>query len=562
MTHNFILNQKACAIRCLLYLVWFCLLFVGILLSACRNLPKQPHSKESIELTWQVQMRNQQLALDSSNHSSKIPYLQSGIDAQTRAHANLSGYYPISTGANAFAARSILSDMASATIDAQYYIWHDDEAGELMLKDLWEAAERGVLVRLLLDDMNSNPRLDELLLHFASHPNIAVRLANPSVYRNFRALGAIIHPKRTNRRMHNKSMTFDNRISVIGGRNIGNEYLNNTQDNQFADLDVLLVGAVVPQITASFDDFWNSPFAYDIELVADKKQRHLDGFTQALTKVDVSAKKKASKDEQALRTYRTAVASSTIGQDLISQKIPFRWVVINAYSDPASKLDGSANKNDLLIEKMRAYFGKPKHQLSIVSSYFVPTKQGVDTLIQLAHDGVKIRILTNSYDATDVGSVHAGYAHWRKKLLKAGVEIYELKSTAKRQALDNRQLPKKDNRLWRTYGQTTTSLHAKAFAVDEYQVFIGSYNIDPRSANINSEMGVIIEDELLNNHLHHAFGDALLTQAYRLVLQDDKIQWHTIENDVPVILDSEPNMRLTDQVIIQMMGWMPIDWLL
>ncbi len=559
MTDNFIkINDRYATNKLCQYLayLWF-FVFIGAL-SACRSLPDVPHSSDSIELTKKVQALNA-AQLDASKQA--FAHL-SGIDEQTDIHPSLSGYYPISTGANAFAARSILSDMASSTIDAQYYIWHDDEAGELMLKDLWEAAERGVLVRLLLDDMNSNPRLDELLLHFANHKNIAVRLVNPSVYRKFRTVGAISQPKRTNRRMHNKSMTFDNRISIIGGRNIGNEYLNNTQDNQFADLDVLLVGAVVPQITASFDDFWNSPFAYDIELVAKKQQQDLDDFTQALIKVDISAKKNASQDEQALRTYRAAVASSTIGQDLINKQIPFRWVAINAYSDPATKLNGSAQKTDLLIEKMRANFGKPNHSLSIISSYFVPTKQGVDTLVNLARDGVKIRILTNSYDATDVGSVHAGYAHWRKDLLSAGIEIYELKSTAKRQASTTDKSAKKDNRLWRTYGHTTTSLHAKAFAIDDYQVFIGSYNIDPRSANFNSEMGVIIEDELLTSHIHDAFGDNLLPQAYKLVLHEGKIQWHTIENGTPIVLNEEPNMRLSDRAIIHLMGLTPIDWLL
>lgn len=239
MTDNFIkINDRYATNKLCQYLacLWF-FVFIGAL-SACRSLPDAPHSSDSIELTKKVQALNA-AQLDASKQA--FTHL-SGIDEQTDIHPSLSGYYPISTGANAFAARSILSDMASSTIDAQYYIWHDDEAGELMLKDLWEAAERGVLVRLLPDDMNSNPRLDELLLHFAAHKNIAVRPVNPSVYRKFRTFGAISQPKRTNRRMHNKSMTFDNRISIIGGRNIGNEYLNNTQDNQVRRLGCVACG--------------------------------------------------------------------------------------------------------------------------------------------------------------------------------------------------------------------------------------------------------------------------------------------------------------------------------
>ena len=524
---------------------------------SCKSLPSEPHTAKSKTLTKSVLQIHQNLL----NQQLAKSHLALAVNEQSQVHPTLSGYYPISTGSNAFAARSILSGAASHVIDVQYYIWHDDEAGQLMLKDLWMAAERGVLVRVLIDDLNSNENLDQILVRFAEHPNIAVRIVNPMVYRNVKFLNYLLNPSRSNIRMHNKSMTFDNELSIIGGRNIGDEYLNNTESNQFADLDVLLVGSVVKDITKSFDEYWDSPYAYDIETLVRQKGTltTLPDFSRQVLAGDLDAYTQADDDERALFTYRQAITSSTIGQDLLNKKLPFRWVNIDFIADPASKLsadkDQDRHKDRYLIEQLRAKFGVPKERLSIISSYFVPTKEGVDTLVELAQSGVDIRILTNSFDATDVGVVHAGYAHWRHDLLRAGIKLYELKSTATNEQND-------ENKFWRTRNQTTTSLHAKAFAVDNHQVFIGSYNVDPRSANINTETGVIINDNHLARHLHDAMEDKLLNQAYEVRLDGDALRWHTLDDGVPVTLTAEPQMNTSERALVFLMGLMPIDWLL
>lgn len=552
--------------------VWhIALMIVGVamvvlcLLISCHKLPKTPHLSKSIALSEQAQTRQHNITANiaTSPIASNSQHLAT-IIKQTDSHPDLSGYYPIATGVNAFAARSILSTMATNTIDVQYYIWHDDEAGKMLLHDLWQAAERGVIVRLLLDDNDSSPSRDKLLIKLAKHPNIAIRLTNPAVYRQYAALNFITRPTYMNRRMHNKSITFDNRISIIGGRNIGDEYLNNAQANQFADLDVLLVGAVVPHISASFDDFWHSNHAFDVETLIKTTTdgdfiSHLHTLNQNPSDNNVLPNNPSK--QHTINSYQQAVAQSTLSQDLLNGRVPFRWVMIDVYSDPADKLSGTADPNSLLVAQLKNQIA-PKNSLSIISSYFVPTQKGVDTLVALAQSGVKIKILTNSYDATDVGIVHAGYAHWRRKLLQAGIELYELKSTAKRTGLMNLKLAKKSNKLWRTYGQTTTSLHAKAFAVDDYQVFIGSYNIDPRSANINSEMGVIIEDELLAQYIHNALGESLLSQAYKLSLHNNQIRWQTLENGKLISYDNEPNMQTTDRMMIGLLSLLPIDFLL
>lgn len=500
-------------------------------------------------------------AAASINTDPLTPNTYPTITAQTDVHPNLSGYYPISTGASAFAARRILTAMAGQTIDIQYYIWHNDEAGQLMLKDLWLAAERGVIVRLLLDDFNGSNKLDALLANFARHPNIAVRVINPAAIRHFRPVNFVINPIRTNTRMHNKSMIFDNKLAIIGGRNIGNEYLSRADNTHFADLDVLLIGNVVSNIRQSFDEYWRSDASVDIETLTNPTPD--TDFLTTLNLVDTHNNLSDDEERQTLARYQSALENSTIGQDLLDKKLAFRWAMMDFLADDADKLRPISDTSGHLINKLKPIFGMPKQTLTIISSYFVPTRAGVKNLTELASSGVTVQILTNSYDATDVGAVHSGYAHWRRDLLAAGVILYELKSTAKQ---DNKTGNKKDNktnnRLWRTKNQTTTSLHAKAFAVDFDKVFIGSYNLDPRSANINTELGVVIYDDRLAARLHNAFGDEMMQQAYKVVLNGGKLEWHTIENGKLAIYKQEPQMQAGDKLVIWLMGLLPIDWLL
>ena len=525
-------------------------------LSACQSLPKQPHLPESQALSARVN------ALYQQEDSPKIEQntatttnntdLVTAITAQNEIHPDLSGYHPIVTGANAFAARSILTGMATRNIDAQYYIWHNDQAGQLLLKDLWEAAERGVIVRLLLDDFNNSAKFDQHLLRFASHPNIAVRIINPLMHRKFSTLNYVTGLPRINRRMHNKSMTFDKQITVIGGRNIGNEYMSNDQSSQFADLDVLLIGKVVADIDNSFASYWSSPLSFDIETLAKFDDDVTPDFLKALDKLGIDEE---NNEGSSLTVYKAAIKDSTIDTDLINKRVPFRWTDMQFLSDDVGKLSKSVSPETNLVHQLRTLLGSPTKKLTIISSYFVPTKDGVDTLVKLAKSGVDIKILTNSFDATDVTAVHSGYSQWRPSLLRSGVKIYELKSTAAEE--------KRDNKLWRARSQSSTSLHAKTFAVDDYQVFIGSYNVDPRSANINTEMGVIINDDELARQLHGALSDDLLNQAYEVKLLDNgSLEWHTMEDDKEVVYDSEPRVDMSDHIWLTIMSWLPIDWLL
>ena len=543
-------------------------------LSACQSLPKQPHLPESQALSARVEalyQKNNKKQDNKKQDRVQINRLDNGtsitnsntdsidnidlvaaISQQNEIHPDLSGYHPIVTGANAFASRSILTGMATRNIDAQYYIWHDDEAGQLLLKDLWDAAERGVIVRLLLDDFNNNAKFDQHLLRFASHPNIAVRIINPLMYRKLQTLNYLTGLPRINRRMHNKSMIFDKQITIIGGRNIGDEYLSNDKSSQFADLDVLLIGKVVADIDNSFINYWSAPISFDIETLATLDKGETADFLEGLDKLKEDEK---NGNKSSLSIYKTALEDSSIDTDLINKRVPFRWTDMQFLSDDVGKLTKTVPADTNLVHQLRALLGSPSKKLTIISSYFVPTKDGVNTLVELAESGIEIKILTNSFDATDVTAVHSGYSQWRANMLRAGIKIYELKATASEE--------KRENKLWKARSQSSTSLHAKAFAVDDYQVFIGSYNVDPRSANINTEMGVIINDDQLATQLHDALSDDLLTQAYEVKLLDNgNLQWHTIEDGQKVVYDSEPRIDVTDHVWLTIMSWLPIDWLL
>ena len=534
-------------------------------LSGCQTLPKQPHLPESqalsarIDALYQQEGREQnsnqkdgQQNSQTTNTKTDSTDLVAAISEQNEIHPDLSGYHPIVTGANAFASRSILTSMATRNIDAQYYIWHDDQAGQLMLKDLWDAAERGVIVRLLLDDFNNNAKFDQHLLRFASHPNIAVRIINPLMYRKFQTLNFVTGLPRINRRMHNKSMTFDKQITIIGGRNIGDEYLSNDKNSQFADLDVLLIGKVVADIDNSFASYWSAPISFDIQTLATLDKGETTDFLEGLDKLRADEK---NNSKSSLDVYKTAIEDSSIDSDLINKRVPFRWTDMQFLSDDVGKLTKTVPANTNLVHQLRTLLGSPTKRLTIISSYFVPTKDGVNTLVELAEAGIDIKILTNSFDATDVTAVHSGYSQWRPSLLRAGVKIYELKSTASEE--------KRENKLWKARSQSSTSLHAKTFAVDDYQVFIGSYNVDPRSANINTEMGVIINDEELAKQLHSALSDELLGQAYEVkLLENGSLQWHTVEAGEKVVYDSEPRVDISDHVWLSIMSWLPIDWLL
>lgn len=522
-----------------------------LVLTACQMLPPTITPKPAVST----------LLPTATKSTIQGNYLISRISATTNpSPSQFSGYYPLIDSTDAFASRSVLTTMAKQTIDVQYYIWHNDASGQLMLKDLYQAANRGVKVRLLLDDLNTNPALDQQLLAFAAHPNIDVRLMNPKVVRQFTPVNFVLALPRYQRRMHNKSMTFDRQVSIIGGRNIGDEYLRKDVSDEFADLDVLLAGKVVNQINDSFQAYWDSPLAYDItQLVkaANNPNRNQSDkpFLETLTAIaPTNNQSNLRKSSQLYRVQNGAV----VDRQLYNKKVPFRWKPMVFLADDVKKLINQDDKNSRLVAQLRQRIGTPKQQFTIVSSYFVPTDLGVRQLTELIKNGVKINILTNSYESTDVPIVHSGYNVARIPMLQVGIGLYELKSSA------DADFRRKKRSLYRN--KVSTSLHTKAFAVDDNYTFIGSYNIDPRSANINTELGVLIDDPALAKSFHAAFDASMLNVSYRVVLNpNQQLTWQTHDdktNKKLISLDKEPRMSAVNRLWLTIFSALPFNSLL
>src|SRR5262249_45262308 len=303
------------------------------------------------------------------------------------AHPGVSGIHPLRDAREAFAARALLADAAERSLDVQYYIWRKDLTGTLLFDCLREAADRGVRVRLLLDDNNTS-RLDATLAALDSHPNIEVRLFNPFVLRKARALGYATDFSRLNRRMDNKSFTADNQATIVGGRNVGDEYFGATHGVLFADLDVLALGPVVSEVSAAFDRYWASASSYPVE-------RLLPPAPPArIEEVAAEARRIESSPEAA--SYVGALRETSLFPDLARGTLEFDWAAARIVCDDPIKGLGRAAPESLVYHQFKEVFGEPGSGVDLVSPYFVPTAAGVEWFAELARRGVEVRILTNS----------------------------------------------------------------------------------------------------------------------------------------------------------------------
>ena len=457
------------------------------------------------------------------------------------AHPNVSGIFPLRDARDAFAARMRLAQRAERTLDVQYYIWRKDMTGTLLLQALHDAADRGVRVRLLLDDNNTSG-LDSIFAALDSHPNIEVRLFNPFVIRKPR-IGYVTDFFRANRRMHNKSFTADNQTTIIGGRNIGDEYVGATEGVVFVDLDVLAIGPVVHDVSADFDRYWNSASSYPVDkLLPRVTAEQLEDLTAAAKLVEATP---------AAIDYVNAVRDSPFMQQLVASTLQFEWAATHMISDDPAKGLGRAKQEDLFPERLKEIIGQPTTELELVSAYFVPTDAGVKSFVSFAKTGVKVKVLTNALEATDVPAVHSGYAKHRKELLKGGVQLYELRRASVT------DMGGKHIGVW---GSSGSSLHAKTFAVDGSRVFVGSFNFDPRSAKLNTELGFVIESPALAQDIERTFATRVPNHAYEVHLSDQgQPYWIAHESDRTVRYDKEPGTSFWLRAFVWLLSWLPID---
>ena len=510
---------------------------IAITVTGCSTLPK--HTIESIpETTLQVDTTQTTLA-------QIIQPLQ-------EQHPELTGYLVLFEPLEALSARLRLIDKAEKTLDLQYYIWDNDKVGALALHALIRAADRGVRVRLLIDDNNAKST-EGIFLALAQHPNIEVKLFNPYRFRKYRALDMILDLKRINRRMHNKSFIADHQVALIGGRNMTNQYYNVSDNYQFSDVDVMLVGSAVKDISHSFDEYWNHEYAYKVQEVV-KQSAHRLSYDSLKQQLDEHYKRIT------VQNYLDLTSNSQAIDSLMSRNIPLDWVKAEVVKDSPDKIKSKAKKKEHLNFQLIQQLEQPEKNVDLISAYFVPEKKGAKMLTDLAEDGIKVRVLTNSFKANDVAVVHAFYGKYRQDLLEHGVQLYEFLPALDKNDLDRHTEALAKKAKVNLKGLSRSSLHAKLMALDEKQVFIGSFNFDPRSAYLNTEIGVLLNSPPLARAVHTTMDENLSKYAYKLVLDaNKKITWQRQTPQGPVIYTKEPRMKWWQRAGIKMLSWLPIE---
>ncbi|MDF2415904.1 phospholipase D family protein [Acinetobacter beijerinckii] len=512
-------------------------LSIAITISGCSTLPK--HSIEPI----------QAIALKVDTSETTLAQI---IDPLQQQNPDLTGYYVLFDPLEALAARLRLIDKAEKTLDLQYYIWDNDKVGAVALHALIRAADRGVKVRLLIDDNNAK-QTEGIFLALAQHPNIEVKLFNPYRFRKYRGIDMVLDLKRINRRMHNKSFIADHKVALIGGRNMTNQYYNVSDSYQFSDVDVMLVGTAVNDISNSFDDYWNHDYAYDVQEVVKQKSHRLS-YESLKQQLDEHYKKVT------VQNYLDLTSNSQAIDSLINRDIALDWVKAEVVKDSPDKIKSKAKKQEHLNFQLINHLEKPEKNIDLISAYFVPEKKGAKILSELAQDGVHVRVLTNSFKANDVAVVHAFYGKYRQNLLENGVELYEFLPALDKDDLDKHTEDLAKKAKVNIKGLSRSSLHAKLMALDEKQVFIGSFNFDPRSAYLNTEIGVLLNSPTLARSVHSTMDQNLSKYAYKLVLNaENKITWQRQTPQGPVIYTKEPRMKWWQRAGMKVISWLPIE---
>lgn len=483
--------------------------------------------------------------------------LDDALGPAAAAHPGETGIVMLGRAREALASRLALASAAERSIDLQYFIWHDDRVGRLMLDALWQAADRGVRVRLLLDDLYTKS-LDPQLVAFSAHPNAEVRLYNPWASRRWRWLDWVNDFRRMQRRMHNKSFTVDNSITIVGGRNIGNEYYGLHDEMLFADLDVAMIGAAVDEVGLQFDTYWNSRSAYPITAL-------VDTLSDA-RRLAVRHRLAATREDSLSRLLVEADGAAPGIEALLSTRTPQSWATAEILYDHPSKSRTSDPKlESLLIPQLLNTVGRPTQSFDLVSPYFVPGDDGVRLMTDLVQRGVRVRVLTNSLAATDVVAVHAGYLKWRKQLLRGGVELYEFDPVASRD-VEARETGRpaigESGASMRPNRRTALSLHSKTFAMDSTRLFVGSFNFDPRSVLYNTELGAVIRSDMLARELHDDFARDVPRSAYELRLGAHGLEWLEQTPQGIVVHRREPRASLWRRFSVAVLRWLPVDLLL
>jgi putative cardiolipin synthase len=443
-----------------------------------------------------------------------------------------SGFYPVYDGIDSLAMRLLMAERAERSIDAQYFLIHNDLVGRVFVNALLRAANRGVRVRFLVDDMNAKG-YDTGFAALDSHENIEVRLFNPFAHRKARAMDAFSVGRLT-RRMHNKSFTVDNQMTLIGGRNIANEYFDANPGEKFGDLDVLTIGSIVPKVSAMFDSYWNHPASLPISALAGVPENAAESLASLEDRVAESLKEVEASE------YADAVRSSVLNY-VQTDASAFIWADYDLVYDTPDKMkaDISGEAGSIVVQ-MREGIGDIEKELFVVTPYFVLAKDNIEGFRGLRDRNVDITVLTNSLASNNHSVSHSGYAPKRKKLLEMGVNLYELREMGVNlyELRAGRSIPSDESK---GVQDSKVTLHAKAFVVDRKKVFIGSFNWNQRSINLDTELGVIIHSPKIATELVERVNTAIPTASFEVFLNDkNQLRWRGYDNGQETILTKEP----------------------
>ncbi|WP_226667597.1 phospholipase D family protein [Microbulbifer aggregans] len=457
-----------------------------------------------------------------------------------------SGFYLIHEGLSAFVARAALIEEAQVSLDLMYYIYSDDTSGRILTALLLQAADRGVRVRLLVDDLGTrvtNPWVAAL----ENHPKIEIRVFNPVEGRSGlrRGVEQAMNFGRINHRMHNKLLVSDGLVAVTGGRNVADGYFSKSE-TEFLDVDVVAIGAVVEEASSIFDDYWNSGVAVPVSelLIADD-----DTFSLAALRDRVEKYLAGERETE----FSKALQKSELAEKLAAGEITFHWGKATIFADPPRKAIDRENVpvSEYPGYKLEKILRQSRQRLRITNAYLIPGVPGVDLFSTLQDASIQVDILTNSLATNDVAVVHGAYSRYRKPLLQSGVRLWELRPIANQ----------KQRKHW-FKGDSHATLHAKTFVLDDDRAFVGSINLDSRSIIQNTEIGMLIENAEINRQLNVLFETWIAPDAaWKLELGDGgDITWHA-ENaqGEPIVETREPETSWWHRFLARLLSHLPIE---
>ena len=469
------------------------------------------------------------------------------FEAERAVHPGKSGVALIGTSEWGFRSRVGLANMAEKTLDVQYYIWEGDTTGIILAERLLQAADRGVRVRMLIDDINT-ANTDFKFARMDEHDNIEIRLFNPFVNRDSRWSEFVFNLDRLNYRMHNKAFIADNALAIVGGRNIGDDYFGVDSVANFRDIDLGIVGPAVEDISQSFDEFWNSEWTVPVSAL---ENEHEDASYQDLLEQKAVLYRWVEELED--YPYPIDTGSDALFEQLQAFRNHFHWSDVEVIYDQPDKLESHEEE---VVDELRDEGRFKQHEVLLEVAYLVPGPQELENARTNEQRGIHQRILTNSLATNDVAAAHAGYAKYRKQLIRSGVDLYEFRPDAE-----------SEKKSWSLLaGNSRASLHTKAYILDQETVAIGSFNLDPRSISLNTELVILVHSPALAKQIADYMDSGVLPEnSYHVILETDdetgeeRLVWVTEKDGREVRYYSDPDVGMWRRFGAWFMGLLPIE---